>query len=446
MSEWPSVKFGSLLNGNTRNGVYKPKEFHGTGTKIVNMGELFAYPRLGSVPMKRIRLSSDELDRFTLMPGDLLFARRSLVAEGAGKCSIVLALDEPTAFESSIIRARINSEQAYSLYLYYFFNSSIGLYQLETIRRQVAVSGITGSDLVRLEIPLPPLPEQRAIAAILGALDDKIELNRRMSATLEAVARAIFRSWFVDFDPVHAKATGTDIGLPESITSLFPIQFATCELGEIPDGWSVGTILEIADLLSGGTPSTTIEAFWNGPIPWLSAKDVNAAQSRFVLDTEKHISLLGVENSSTKILPKLTTIVTARGTVGKYCILGRDMAMNQTNYGLAAKPFASPFWVFFCLAGMVEQLKQQAYGTIFDTITTATFRNTRIIIPQPSLHAAFDSVVGPLMSRLLSTQEESRSLTGLRGALLPKLISGQLRVSEAASYVTANLDEPLPRP
>ena len=204
--EWLTVRFGLLLTEPVRNGIYKGKAFHGRGAKIVNMGELFAHPRLRAVPMKRVELSESEAERFLIAAGDLLFARRSLVAEGAGKCCVVLDADEPTTFESSIIRARPDSTKADSLYLYYFFNSSLGLYHLDTIRRQVAVAGITGSDLAKLEISVPPLSEQRAIAHILGTLDDKIELNRRMNETLEAMARALFKSWFVDFDPVRAKA------------------------------------------------------------------------------------------------------------------------------------------------------------------------------------------------------------------------------------------------
>ncbi|HRS17032.1 MAG TPA: DUF559 domain-containing protein, partial [Thermoanaerobaculaceae bacterium] len=204
--EWRSISFGQLLAEPVRNGIYKQKEFHGRGAKIVNMGELFAHPRLRAVPMKRVELSDSESERFTLAEGDLLFARRSLVAEGAGKCSVVLDIDEPTTFESSIIRARPDRTKADSLFLYYFFNSTSGLHCLDTIRRQVAVAGITGSDLARLEFTLPPLPEQRAIAHILGTLDDKIELNRRMSETLEAMARALFKAWFIDFDPVRRNA------------------------------------------------------------------------------------------------------------------------------------------------------------------------------------------------------------------------------------------------
>ncbi len=140
MSEWTHVPFEQLLHEPVRNGIYKPKEFHGRGVKIVNMGELFGYPRLRAVPMKRLELSSSELQRFMLAEGDLIFARRSLVAEGAGKCSVILELDEETTFESSIIRARPNPSKANSLFLYYFFSSPVGFHRLDTIRRQVVVS------------------------------------------------------------------------------------------------------------------------------------------------------------------------------------------------------------------------------------------------------------------------------------------------------------------
>jgi len=246
-SKWPQARFERLLSEPVRNGIYKRKGFHGRGAKIVNMGELFTYPRLRAVPMRRVEITESETDRFLIAPGDLLFARRSLVAEGAGRCSIVLDVDEPTTFESSLIRARPDNTEADSLYLYYFFNSPLGLYRLGTIRRQVAVAGITGGDLAKLEIPIPPLPEQRAIAHILGTLDDKIELNRRMSETLEAMARALFKSWFVDFDPVRAKAEGRDTGLPQPLADLFPARLVDSELGEIPEGWELGTLGDVAD-------------------------------------------------------------------------------------------------------------------------------------------------------------------------------------------------------
>ncbi|MGE0598662.1 MAG: restriction endonuclease subunit S [Dehalococcoidia bacterium] len=246
------VRFDSLLSGPTRNGIYKSKEFHGRGVKVVNMGELFAHARLRSVPMKRVAVSPDEEVRFGLRVGDLLFARRSLVASGAGKCSIVLEVAEPTVFESSLIRARADASKADSAFLFYWFNSPKGRYALGTILRQVAVSGITGTDLQGLRLSIPPLPEQRAIAGVLGALDDKIELNRRMNETLEEIARALFKSWFVDFDPVRAKSEGRQPwGMDAETAALFPSELVDSELGEIPKGWRVGRLGDLVELAYG---------------------------------------------------------------------------------------------------------------------------------------------------------------------------------------------------
>ena len=201
--------------------------------------------------MKRVDLSDSEKQRFLIAKGDLLFARRSLVAEGAGKCCVVLDVDEPTTFESSVIRARPDGLESDSLFLYYFFTSPSGLHSLDTIRRQVAVSGVTGRDLSNLDVPVPSPVEQRAVAHILGTLDDKIELNRRMNATLETMARALFRSWFVDFDPVRAKMEGRDTGLPKAIADLFPDRLVDSELGEIPDGWQLKPLDSVASFQNG---------------------------------------------------------------------------------------------------------------------------------------------------------------------------------------------------
>jgi len=244
----------------------------------------------------------------------------------------------------------------------------------------------------RIQQDIAPHLEQRNIAAVLGALDDKIELNRRMNRTLEAMAQAVFREMMKDVE-------------------------------------KEGSILEFADLLSGGTPSTAEESYWNGDIEWVSAKDVSSADGVFLLDTEKKITQAGIDHSSTKLLPAKTTIVTARGTVGAHCMLGKPMTMNQTNYGLKAKEGIGDYFVYFALSEMVEQLKQQSYGTIFDTITTKTFHS--VLCPRPSLGVIqqFEERVTPLMDAILNNLKQSRTLAALRDALLPKLLRGEVRVT-----------------
>ena len=422
VGEWPTDRFGRLLTAPVRNGIYKRKEFHGRGAKIVNMGELFAHPRLRAVPMKRLELSESENDRFLIMAGDLLFARRSLVAEGAGKCCAVLNVDEPTTFESSIIRARPDPTRADYLYLYYFFNSALGLYHLDTIRRQVAVAGITGSDLTNLDIPVPPLPEQRAIAHILGTLDDKIELNRRMNATLEEMARALFKSWFVDFDPVRAKMAGRDTGLPQHLADLFPDRLVESELGEIPEGWEVKTLGSVADNprrgvraqeIDPGTPYIALEHMPKRCIAlseWDTADGLASSKFRF----EQGDILFG------KLRPYFHKV----GIAALDGVCSTDIVVVSP---------ASPDWFGFVLGHtsspeFVDYTDAVSTGTRMPRTKWTDMARFKIAMPNRGLPKTFTGLVQPWVNRIASAIHESRTLAAQRDALLPKLVSGEVRV------------------
>ncbi|MBI5290527.1 MAG: restriction endonuclease subunit S [Chloroflexi bacterium] len=286
----------------------------------------------------------------------------------------------------AVLRAKQDLD---SKFLYYLVADQVFTDYLTAHADGSAYPAVNANVFSEAELSLPPLPEQRAIAHILGALDDKIELNRRMNRTLEGMARALFKQWFVD---------------------------------GVEEGWEDGSVLEFDDLLSGGTPRTSEASYWNGDIGWVSAKDVSNAGGAFLLETEKKVTQAGVDDSSTKLLPAKTTIVTARGTVGAHCMLGRAMTMNQTNYGLKAKDGVGDYFVYFMLKHLVEQLRQQSYGTIFDTITTKTFQNTTCVQPPKTIIRKFEDKVTPFMDAVLNNQKISRTLATLRDALLPKLL------------------------
>ena len=310
------------------------------------------------------------------------------------------------------------------------------LTQWEEVRKY-AIGQMTGTSgrqrvpvdsLDHLTVPLPPLPEQRAIAHILGTLDDKIELNRRMNQTLEAMARAIFQDWFVDFGPVRAKLDGREPYLPPDLWSLFPDRLVDSELGEIPEGWEVGVLDDAIEILSGGTPRTSMPEYWDGNIPWYTAKDAPDLSDVFVLSTERSITQAGVDNSSTKILPEGTTTITARGTVGRLACLGIPMAMNQTCYGIRGAEGYPGFFTYWNVRNTVSELQARTHGTIFDTITRETFKIAETLLVPTDLAQAFESVVNTPMKRILYNLNESRSLAAQRYALLPKLVSGEVAV------------------
>ena len=284
------------------------------------------------------------------------------------------------------------------------------------------------ADIPNFELHIPPLTEQRAIAQILGTLDDKIDQNRRMNETLEAIARALFKSWFVDFDPVRAKAEGRDPGLPRHIADLFPDSFEDSELGEIPKGWETGPFAGTIEIRGGGTPKTSSPDYWNGPIPWFSVVDAPNDTEVWVIDTEKKITQAGVKNSSTQVLSAGTTIITARGTVGRIALVGIPMAMNQSCYGLRGKADRHGYYTYFATRQLVSSLQQRAHGSVFDTITRDTLASVTVFVPPVSLVEAFEKTVGPTLERIRTGLFASRTLAALRGTLLPKLISGELRV------------------
>lgn len=259
-----------------------------------------------------------------------------------------------------------------------------------------------------IDIKVPALPTQRQIAQILSSLDDKIELNLQMNQTLEAMAQAIFKEWFV-----HFNFPGFDGELVDGL----------------PKGWRIGSILEIANLLSGGTPKTDEPKYWDGEINWISAKDITSSNNQFIIDTEKKITQEGISKSAAKLLPKFTTIISARGTVGNFCILSQEMAISQSNYGLKSK-LGFDCFIFQMVKNMIVMMKAFSYGTVFDTITTKTFQEMEIIIPENRTIQEFENLVQPLYSKILINQLHNQSLTQLRDTLLPKLMSGQLEVKK----------------
>lgn len=303
---------------------------------------------------------------------------------------------------------------------------------LATFNAGSGVPTLNRNHIHPLPVRIPAdVSEQRAIAHILGTLDDKIELNRRTNETLEAMARAIFKSWLIDFDPVLAKAEGRDHGLPKHIADLFPDRFEDSELDEIPAGWEVGPILKQAKLLSGGTPKTDCDEYWDGDILWASAKDVSQCGQPFLIKTERGITQKGLEESATQLIPAFCAVVVARGaTTGRMVMFGREMAMNQTCYALASTT-DTPFALYCHLRHDMDNLVHTAHGSVFDTITTRTFASSKIVLPPRSLLKAFEQRVSPMFNRILRNTEEAQTLASLRDALLPKLISGELRVKYA---------------
>jgi type I restriction enzyme S subunit len=302
---------------------------------------------------------------------------------------------------------------------------------LEARATGTTVVGIKQSVLRKIDLDFPPFLDQKATAHILGTLDDKIELNRKTNETLEAMAMVLFKSWFVEFDPVRAKVEGRPTGLPAEISDLFPDSFEDSELGEIPSGWQCCSFTQLVEVISGGTPKTSIDEYWSGSIPWFSVVDAPSGSDCWVIQTEKSITLQGLDNCSSKLLSARTTIISARGTVGKVCLTGQDMAMNQSCYGLKSKAENGEYFCFYLTKSIVEILEARAHGSVFSTITRDTLDGVATISPSLEMIQTFNGITGALLSKIKKNLEENLILGNQRDALLPKLISGEIRIPDA---------------
>ena len=378
-----------------------------------------------SVPY--VQADEDIAMKYRLDSDDIVLARTG-ASTGA---SAYVNAPPPAVFASYLVRLKANSGFNSRFLAYYLKSDHFQFYLRGVLGDKSAQPNASASTMTQAPLRAPKnLATQRAIAHILGTLDDKIEMNRRMNETLEGIARAIFKSWFVDFDPVRAKVEGREIGLPDEIADLFPDQFE-----KFPVGWEVVPFVDTIDIVGGGTPKTSEAEYWNGDIPWFSIADAPRDADIFVIDTQKKISQLGLENSAVQLLPKGTTIISARGTVGRVALAGIPMAMNQSCYGLVDRESPQGFYLYFTTRRLVPALLQQTHGSVFDTITRQTFSAVNVPVPPQTVVTAFEDKLAPLMERVLNNIQESRTLVTLREILLPKLITGQLRIPAAERII-----------
>jgi type I restriction enzyme S subunit len=279
---------------------------------------------------------------------------------------------------------------------------------------------------------VPPLGEQRAIAHILGTLDDKIGLNRRMNETLDAMTRALFTSWFVDFDPVRAKAEGRDPGLPEPLADLFPNSFEDSELGEIPKGWEVGRLGDRAVTLLGGTPSRKEPAYWGGDVPWINSGKANEFR---IIEPSEFISQAGLESSATKLLPERTTVIAITGaTLGQVSLAEIATCANQSIVGVLGSSSLPSVYIYFWIKENIDRLIASQTGGAQQHINKNNVNDLLTVCPSEFVMRAFYATASPMFDRIKQSCFESQTLGSVRDALLPKLTSGEVRIEDSERF------------
>lgn len=381
---------------------------------------------------------SDRVQSKLTRPLDVAFITKGTV----GRVGMVRPGQPPSVFAPQVCYWRsLDPDQLEPRFLFYLLTSAEFQANLDAVKTHgsMAADYVSMTDQRDFLLTFPPIRVQKAIASILGALDDKIELNRRMNGTLEAMARALFQSWFVDFDPVRAKLDGRiPTGLDKETAALFPDSFQESEVGHTPHGWTVQPVGEVIDCVGGGTPSTTDPKYWDGgKHHWTTPKDFSSLKAPILLETDRKLTDAGIAKISSGLLPAGTLLLSSRAPVGYLAIAAMPVAINQGFIAMKCNEKASNFFMLnWCIANMAE-IESRATGTTFAEISKQNFRPIRVVLPPKLLMAEFTNKVAPLYSQITANLQQSRILATLRDTLLPKLLSGELSIDAIASEVTS---------
>jgi type I restriction enzyme S subunit len=418
-SEWRTVQLSEVASEMTVG-------FVGTmATEYIDHG----IPFLRSLNVDRFKINSSDIryisrdfhsriSKSRLKPGDVVIVRTGK----PGTCAVIPEeLLESNCSDLVIVRC---GSEIFNRFLCYFVNSAatnhIAAHLVGAVQQHFNVASAK-----TMEIPLPPIQEQKSIAHILGTLDDKIELNRKTNETLEAMAKALFKSWFVDFDPVRAKVEGRPTGLPAEISDLFPDSFEDSELGEIPSGWKVKSLDKVAHFLNGLALQKFPPEDGAPTLPVIKIAQLKKGDS------------IGADRCSTAVPSDYVVrdgdmLFSWSGSLAVDIWCGGDGALNQHLFKVTSKTYGKWFFYQWVKHHLPEfQEIAQGKATTMGHIQRHHLSEAMALIPKPSLLTAMDSAFAPLLDRAFGLRKQSNDLATTRDALLPKLISGEFRIPDA---------------
>ena len=405
--EWKEVRLGDVCDL-IAGFAFKAKDFGEFPTKVIKIGDIKP-PFVDCVGQVGVDISNYDINRlskYTVKYGDYVLAMTGATIGKVGKY-----ISKNFSYINQRVLKFSPKQNVDADYINYIICSNIfAKYVVNYVDSESAQPNISAPTISKFVFQIPSEKgDQRRIASILSSLDRKIELNNKINADLEEMAQAIFKNWFVDFEPFKDG------------------KFVNSELGMIPEGWKVGTLTDVIKLMPGGTPKTSEPLYWeNGTIPFFSPKDVSGL---YCFETEKHITEAGLNKCSSNLYPKDTIFITCRGTVGKVCLTACNMAMNQSNYAIKAMDGYSQYYVYYLVKSVVERLIKKSNGAVFSAITSKDF-DEEILIPSKKAVEDFTNVIDGFFRRIVTIGSENSHLSLLRDTLLPRLMSGELEVPE----------------
>lgn len=349
-----------------------------------------------------------ESPEIMINPNEIVITK---TGSSVGRTTFVRRVVHPMTLNPQLVVLKNISENAE--FLSYYIKSALFQSVLKSIVVGSAIPTLSQKNLANLMINVPKeFEDQRRIASILSSLDRKIELNNKINADLEEMAQAIFKNWFVDFEPFKNG------------------KFVDSELGMIPEGWKVGRLDEIADVVGGSTPSKAKPEYYTQKgIAWLTPKDLSNHPAVYTSKGEIDITEEGYNSTSTKLMPKGTILFTSRAPIGYISIAQNDICTNQGFKSLVPKKAGTCFLYCF-LKYVTPEIENKSTGSTFKEASGALMKSLQVIMPDQKVFEEFEEIVSPLFARIESLEKENSRLSLLRDTLLPRLMSGELEVPE----------------
>jgi len=448
-ADWPLVELSELVKDLTVGFVGSmTQEYVEKGVPFFRSKNIKPYD-LEWADIKYVsRQFHEKLKKSSLAPGDVVIVRTGTPGTA---CVIPESVEEANC--SDVVIARVNDKKLSAYYLSYFMNS-VAVHQVSSHLVCAVQQHFNIGSAKKIKIPLPSRDEQEEIVTVLKTLDDKLKLNRQINQTLEEMAQAIFKSWFVDFEPVKAKIEAKVSGqdpqraamcaisgktaaeldqLPpdqfaqlRATADLFPDELTDSELGLIPKGWEVGCMKDCClRVESGGTPKRGESNYWDGNIRWLSSGEVRDV---IILDTKEKITEEGLRKSSAKLWPYGSTVVAMYGaTAGQVCLLAKEMAANQACCALIPRKNCQNY-MFLTARRSIEELSGKASGSAQQNLNKSLVSDHRVLLPDEQTMKAFEQITGPFLKGWIRNIKQNNVLAQLRDTLLPKLLSGEISV------------------
>lgn len=408
--EWKEVTLGDLCEISSSKRIFA-KEYQSDGVPFYRGKEIIAKQK-GNAISNELFISRNRYEEIKARYG--VPQQRELLLTSVGTLGVPYVIKEEEFFFKDGNLTWFRHFNGLDVeYLYYWFLSPYGKNEINTKAIGSTQKALTIDSLSKFDIKIPVnLDDQRRIASILSSLDRKIELNNKINADLEEMAQAIFKSWFVDFEPFKDG------------------KFVDSELGMIPEGWKVGRLDEIADVVGGSTPSKAKPEYYTQKgIAWLTPKDLSNHPAVYTSRGEIDITKEGYNSTSTKLMPKGTILFTSRAPIGYISIAQNDICTNQGFKSLVPKKAGTCFLYCF-LKYVTPEIENKSTGSTFKEASGSLMKSLKVIMPEQKVFEDFETIVSPLFARIESLEKESSRLSLLRDTLLPRLMSGELEVPE----------------